>query len=209
MGQYSLAEAQAIKDRVKVFLGDARVGTPAGGVETFLQKYQPRFAVELRHLNRGNGLKDYQLDQMASVCQVYDLVKGLNAGYTPEFVQRVHGYLGSAHSVIDEVGSKDRSFLSTRGVARARKNVVLAGNEYFWNVHLDTTRGLVEGVARIRSGEPEEKVWGTANTAFHEKLRTGTVDAGELAELVNEGLYLFRRTFVNTGIRVSRLTLSL
>ncbi|MBU0907529.1 MAG: hypothetical protein KKD18_01345 [Nanoarchaeota archaeon] len=209
MGKYTPAEAAAIEDRTKIFVADKRVGTPAGGVETFLQRNRDKIAHDLRHRNRGAGLRDDQFDQMASVCQVYDLIRGLNLGYDSAFMRRVGGYLATAHGVLDGIDSKDRSFLSKRGVARARRDKVTGTDEYFWNVHLDTTRDLVEKAARLRTGEQEPQIWRTVNTDFYEKLRAGALDAGELTNLINEGLYLFRRTFVNTGIRAENSTLSL
>jgi len=134
---------------------------------------------------------------MKAISQVYEAVVGLNKSYTDEFLQRVRNYLNSSHEILGQTDLKERSFLSRRCIARARKKVVLDGKNYFWNIHLDPTGDLLEYIFRIKNGESKETA-GTFDGKFDEKIKNWKLDAGELSELLNERRYLFQRTFVNT-----------
>jgi len=198
MEKHSEEESKAIQDRARIFVNDERVGTPISGIETFLQKHQKSIAWQLRNQNHGRGLNDNQLNRIGAISQVYEAIVGLNKNYSEELLQRIEDYLESAHTVLNQTDTKNKSFLSKRGIARARKDVVLSRDEYFWNLHLDSTGDLLEGICRVRNGEPEEKAWTTSNYDFRERLKAGELDTGELSELLGERRYLFQRTFVNT-----------
>jgi hypothetical protein len=198
MRNYSDEESQAIQDKAKIFVADERIGNSAGGIKSFLQKHRDKIAFSLRHQNRGRGLTDRQLGYMQEIMRVYDSIVGLNEGYSEEIIERVRDYLESSHCVIDDVDSKNRTFLSKRGIARARRRVVDEGNEYFWNLHIWPTSELVERISRIRNGEGDD-AWHTSCYEFRNKLRAGELSAGELDNLVREGEGINQRTFVSTS----------